>query len=790
MTALSLHSSNEALRRVLASLDEAPERLRTILDGESEPLIAFTARRDILVANEAAERFFGYSRHELDGRGTDSLLPERLRQPDAPPQVATTDPASVEVPGLRKDGTEIEIVWTFGSVPGPAGPLFVLVVRHRARLVAEVESLQRSAEREQDLERWFRSVYDNALDGFLVVDDEMRIVDANPAACRLLERRRERLVGTSMAVVMRAGGQEGPSSLLRDLRATGSVRGEAEILLPDGARRRAEYSAVANISPGLHLGIFRDVEDRKRAAEAELRASEERFHRLVDAVTEYAIFLLDPEGNVATWNPGAQRIKGYSRDEIIGKHVSVFYTPEDRAAGKAEKIIETVRREGRFEDESWRVRKDGSRLWANVVVSALRDDEGEITGFAKVTRDLTERRAAEEKERQLALSERARSASEAERRRLLALLGQVPAIVNVLRGPDLVYEFAHPKAVAALGGRTLVGKPLMEAVPEYRDRPEIPARIRRVLESGEPSVSNELPVKIVNDGVETLTFWDSILLPLREPDGAVEGVMTFELDVTHRVLAQREMERVKRAKDEFLATMSHELRTPLHAIQGWATVLRRKPRDEGQLDHGLEVIERNARAQTRLIGDLLDASCIITGKLELELTRAELLPIVLAAVDVVRPAADAKGVRLVVDVNPHIGSTMADPGRIQQVVWNLLTNAVRFTPAHGRVVVTGDRTAGGIVVRVQDTGAGIDGAHLPHVFERFMQVDSSTTRAHGGLGLGLAIVRHLVEAHGGVVEAHSEGLGRGATFTVTLPIQAVTTRPAEAETEAEASPAR
>jgi PAS domain S-box-containing protein len=415
MTALSLHSSNETLRRVLASVNEAPERLQAFLETESDPLIAFTAQREILAANEAAERFFGYSRHELDAQRTDLLVPKRLRQPEAPPQVATTDLASVELPGLRKDGTEVEIVWTFGSVPSPAGPIFVLVARDRTRLLAEVESLQRSAAREQDLERQLRSVYENALDGFLIVDDEMRIADANPAACRLLRRSREQLVSMSTNDLLLAGEGERSSSLMSDLRAAGSIRGEGEILLPDGTRRCAEFSAVANISPGRHLSIFRDVEDRRRAAHAQLHASEERFHQLVNAIDEYAIFILDPTGLVTTWNPGVEKIKGYTRVEIIGKHFSVFYTPEDRAAGRPAKILEAVRREGRFEDESWRVRKDGSRFWANVVISALRNPNGEITGLAKITRDLTERRTAEEKDRQLALSELARSASEAER---------------------------------------------------------------------------------------------------------------------------------------------------------------------------------------------------------------------------------------------------------------------------------------------------------------------------------------------------------------------------------------
>jgi CheY-like chemotaxis protein len=244
------------------------------------------------------------------------------------------------------------------------------------------------------------------------------------------------------------------------------------------------------------------------------------------------------------------------------------------------------------------------------------------------------------------------------------------------------------------------------------------------------------------------------------------------------------VERASSAKDEFLATMSHELRTPLNAMLGWATILTSggELRDEAKLARGLAVIERNARLQERLVSDLLDMSRIISGKLRLSMRRIEISAVIHAAADVVRPAAEAKGVRLIVDLDPDLGATVGDPDRLQQVMWNLLTNGVRYTPRDGRITVTGERDGSAICLRVTDTGAGISDEHLPFVFDRFRQIDSTTTRAHGGLGLGLAIVRHLVEAHGGSVAAHSAGTGCGATFAVTLPIRAINPAPAsEAE---------
>jgi signal transduction histidine kinase/response regulator RpfG family c-di-GMP phosphodiesterase len=226
-----------------------------------------------------------------------------------------------------------------------------------------------------------------------------------------------------------------------------------------------------------------------------------------------------------------------------------------------------------------------------------------------------------------------------------------------------------------------------------------------------------------------------------------------------------------RIKDEFLSTLSHELRTPLNAILGWTQLLEME-KPVGEFAHGLEVIERNARAQTKLIEDLLDVSRISTGKLRLNPQLISVGPVVESAVEAVKPAADAKGVKLHVDLPPAPQRLVADPDRLQQVVWNLLSNAVKFTPTGGDVTVDSKQVAGNIEIRMTDTGQGIAPAFLPFVFDRFRQADSTSTRSHGGLGIGLTIVRHIVELHGGSVRAESRGEGHGSAFTVTLPITA------------------
>jgi signal transduction histidine kinase len=227
-----------------------------------------------------------------------------------------------------------------------------------------------------------------------------------------------------------------------------------------------------------------------------------------------------------------------------------------------------------------------------------------------------------------------------------------------------------------------------------------------------------------------------------------------------------------RAKDEFLATVSHELRTPLTAILGWAGVLRSRPHDPPTLKEALEIIERNARVQAQIVNDLLDVSRIITGKLRLDVRPIDLAAVIQNAIAAVRPAIEAKAIRLETQLDPEAAAFTGDADRLQQVVWNLLSNAVKFTPAGGRIEVSSARREGQVEIVVRDSGQGIDREFLPFVFERFRQADTGATRAAGGLGLGLAIVRHIVELHGGTVKADSPGPGRGATFTVRLPVVA------------------
>lgn len=289
--------------------------------------------------------------------------------------------------------------------------------------------------------------------------------------------------------------------------------------------------------------------------------------------------------------------------------------------------------------------------------------------------------------------------------------------------------------------------------------------------------------------------------PLRH-DGEIIGTLTIIEDVTERVareaelqaqvearsrllssekLARNEAERANRLKDEFLATISHELRNPLNAILGWAHMLRLGKLTPSNIERAVETIYRNAKSQAQLVSDLLDVSRIISGKLRLDVRQVDLISIVNAAIDSIRPAAEAKSIRLQMMLDPAAGPMSGDADRLQQIVWNLLTNAVKFTPKGGRIQVKVQRIDSHAEIVVSDSGVGINKEFLPYVFDRFRQADASTTRTQGGLGLGLSIVHQLVDLHGGSVSVQSDGEGKGATFTISLPFVGVVSSPKETE---------
>ena len=328
----------------------------------------------------------------------------------------------------------------------------------------------------------------------------------------------------------------------------------------------------------------------------------------------------------------------------------------------------------------------------------------------------------------------------------------------------------------------VIGKPITILIPpdSVDEEPAILSRLR----NGE-KIEHYETVRMRKDG----SFLDVALTvsPVKDGNGKIIGASKISRDITERKraaiekeqlldaerAARTEAERASLMKDEFLATLSHELRTPLSAILGWSQLLASGQMDAKEVKEGLETIERNARLQTQLIEDLLDMNRIVSGKVRLDVQRTNLADVVEAAVNSLQPAVEAKGIRLRKIIDPVAGPVAGDPGRLQQIVWNLLSNAVKFTPKGGKIEVILERVNSHLEITVSDSGLGIKPEFLPHVFERFRQADASTTRRFGGLGLGLSIVKQLVELHGGSIRANSAGEGLGAAFIVSLPLRTI-----------------
>jgi signal transduction histidine kinase/ActR/RegA family two-component response regulator len=359
------------------------------------------------------------------------------------------------------------------------------------------------------------------------------------------------------------------------------------------------------------------------------------------------------------------------------------------------------------------------------------------------------------------------------RANLYLLLMNAPAAVCIVRGSSHIIELANPVFQQIGGMQDVLGKPVDEAFPDF---PALLEPIGRVGETGETFVGKELALDVDRGTGPQEGYFTFVYQPMMGVEGQTEGVVLFGFDITEQVEARRALEAVAeqlrdadRQKDEFIAIMSHELRTPMTSILGWTRMLALGGLDEETHRDALDALERSTRAQAKLIEDLLDESRIAAGKMRLDLRPVDLQSIVDEAVRMAKPSAAAKEISLVVESEPQHYPSIADPSRLQQVVGNVLGNAIKFTPEGGRIVVRIVREDSVASIEVTDSGQGIDPSLLPHIFDRFRQGESQGERK-SGLGLGLAIVRHLVEMHQGSVEARSEGEGKGSTFVIRLPL--------------------
>jgi PAS domain S-box-containing protein len=522
-----------------------------------------------------------------------------------------------------------------------------------------------------------------------------------------------------------------------------------------------------------------------------------------------AIISKDLDGRITSWNPAATRMFGYSAEEAIGKSIRLI-VPADRQDEETA-VLDRIRRGHKIEHfETLRQRKDGTTLPISLTVSPIHND-GDIIGASKIARDISDRKrieAADARERLrtefLASLSKTLPKSlvyDATLKNLAALA--VPAIADWC-AIDTVGEDGEIRCAAvAHVNPEKVG--LVEEIHCHQESVTAPYSPQECIRTKTPVMIQEITRDMMvasarGDAdrlakIQILGRVSYICVPLAVA-GRVLGALTlvmsesgrrytdedlrFAEDIAERaalmvenVRSYEQLQRANRLKDEFLATLSHELRTPLNAIVGYARMMSSGMLGGDRLSNAIETIDRNATELTKMVEDILDVSRIVSGKMRLNVQAVDLPLVLHEAIQTIRPAAEAKRIRVHAVIDPQVGPISGDPDRLRQVVWNLLSNAIKFTPKGGQVQIGLERVNSSVEVIVSDTGIGISPEFLPYLFERFRQADSATTRQHGGLGLGLAIVRNLVELHGGTVYASSPGVAQGATFRVRLPLRIV-----------------
>jgi len=482
---------------------------------------------------------------------------------------------------------------------------------------------------------------------------------------------------------------------------------------------------------------------------------EQRMQLLIEAVTDYGIFLLDPEGRIVSWNTGAQKLKGWQREEILGQHFSIFYPKEAIDSGWPQEELRLARLRGRFEDEGWRLRKDGSRFWANVVITALYGPMGELSGFAKITRDLTERRHHEEA---LRISE--------ERFRLL--VDSVRDYAISMLSPEGIVESwnAGAQAIHGYGARDIVGRHFRvffspEDAASGRPEAELAAarELGRVEDEG---------WRVRKDGK---LFWANVVVTaVYGPEGDLRGFAKITRDMSERRRLE-ELEQSSRRMNEFLAMLAHELRNPLAPIRNAVTIMQLEPLSSPVLRNCRDVIDRQLTHVTRLVDDLLDVGRLSTGKITLRKELLRVPDIVARSIEIARPLITARRHAFEAQQPDEPLYVNGDATRLSQVLQNVLVNAAKYTPEGGRIRLRVEADDAFVHIVVSDNGRGIAPENLQKIFQLFMQADSGTSAAaESGLGIGLTLARSLTEMHGGTIEASSPGLGQGSTFVVRLPL--------------------
>jgi len=628
--------------------------------------------------------------------------------------------------------------------------------------------LVRKTPGEEQFRVFIESVRDYAL---LILDTDGRIATWNAGAEAIKGYTGREIIGQHFSKFYPPESIESglPERELEGAIRDGRYEDEGWRVRKDGARFWANVIITAlRDSDGTLIGfakVTRDLTERRRHEES-LKQSEVRFRTLIEGIRDYAIFMLDPDGNVATWNAGAEQILGYKHLEILGEHLARFYPPGN-APAQARRELETATIEGRVEDEGWRVRKDGSRFWASAILTTIRDSTGRLNGFSQIVRDLTERREYESHLRQ------------SEERFRMLVESVVDYAIVTIDAAGFINSWNH-------GAQRITGFTATEIVGRHFSRLYPPEEVaahkpwRQLIEARQQGRAFEESWRQRKDGTQ---FWaNSVIAPLPVAEGAPEQYYIVTQDLTQRRHAESLADTAQKMH-EFIAMLAHELRNPLAPIRNAVALMERRKIQDPIVESMRQTIERQSGQLVRIIDELLDVNRVARGQFSIEKTTIDLRDVIQRAVETSRPAIDAKQHSLVVEPGQLPIHIEADALRLSQVVVNLLNNAAKYTPARGRIELRAGVSGDWAELRVRDNGKGIERGALERIFDLFIQLEPNATSALGGLGVGLALVRRIVELHGGRVQAQSEGAGTGSEFIVNLPLSVAPVASAQATSE-------